>query len=121
METSIDEWQVRKLASLLASAGKSDLPILPYKGYIRNQGSEDSSRAFIYDYPKDAICIEIILSKDFLSADEPSTERSPSVRFAIAKSIANAIDTLHTDGWFHRSINGEYNDFSFETTNFWTH
>ena len=100
-----DETQVHQLASMLASANQASLHTLPLRGYLRQDTTGGRRRyAFIYDFPKSASETTPTSLHELITSSEPFARLSLPVRFAIARSIATTLGTLHADGWVHKSI-----------------
>lgn len=105
---SQDESQIRHLASILACATQFSLPILPFKGYIRNPLPDNMANyAFVYDFPATTSQSELVNLRELLSSDDPTAKLPLAQRFQIAKDVATAVGTLHADGWVHKSLRSE--------------
>jgi len=105
-EIQIDRCRAHQLASLLASAGDSDLATLPFRGLLEEPSLE--RHTFAFNYPSDTDNSRPPISlHELIQMNNIDIRLNLPRRFHVSAKIARSIAAFHSDGWVHKSLRSD--------------
>lgn len=105
-EVRIDRRRSHQLASLLLSAGASDLSTLSFRGLIEDPEHERNIFTFYFPPQTDTTSRPVTLF-ELIQSKKIDTRLDLLQRFKVAARLAKSIAAFHSDGWVHKSLRSE--------------